>query len=135
VSLLEPKVEASPLRSMLRIATLLAAAILARWRGIILAFILFLTVWIAIQVFLLIRSASNYLYDNAPNWVAHHAPKELPLISPSGPVTTCWRDRSVTGDCFKPAGSRPKPPPTGRRTPQPVRPPCLRFRVDRPIEV
>jgi hypothetical protein len=135
MSLLEPEVERSPLRRVPLIAETLGAAVVARWRGIILLFILFLAIWLAIQTFLGVRNAFSYLRDNLPTLNEFH--KQLPsvrvpptdsrAISPP-PISHCWRDRSLGSDCFKTGGRQPRSPSARMLTPEPSPRPSLRFR-------
>ena len=107
MSFLEPEVEPSPPRILL-IARMVASAVVIRWRATILAFILCLTIWLGLQAILLVRGAFLYLHDNFPKMneqykelqSIHISPTDLLAISP--PITNCWRDRSLAGDCFKP---------------------------------
>jgi hypothetical protein len=147
VSLLEPPVEQEPLRrfftgigaAALAVVTfigLVATAFASRWRGILLAHIFFLTLWLALQVFLYAREAYAYLRDNIPTWFSQVTHLQAPStsttpaanVASSKPVVTnCWRDRSLDGDCFKPAEPHRKPPPHHRRIPEP----CPRFYICR----
>jgi hypothetical protein len=126
VSFIEPETEPSPLRRGLLAAELLASAVLARWRAIILLFVLFFTIWLAIQVLVAARDAYSYLRDHLPKF--SDSSKLLPSIPslPRGsitisppPITQCWRDRSLAGDCFKQAKPGSKSPPSGRQAPRP----------------
>jgi hypothetical protein len=140
VTFLEPHVEPSPLRPLLFVGRLLLA-VLARWRAIILAFILCLTLWLAVQVLLFASTSFWYLHDNLPK--AIHIPPVslriprigLPSILPSRPITNCWRDRSLAGDCFKPEAPRRQSPPARLRASEPPPPPCARFRVCKPTDI
>jgi hypothetical protein len=160
VSLLEPSAEPSLLSRffvtigaiVLAVVTfvgVVARAIAARWRGILLAHIFFLTVWLAIQVFSFAKDAFAYLRDNIPTWVGKiEAPSSLlpytssspntsssantssslPQVSSVKPLTNnCWRDRSLDGNCFTQAETRRKAPPHRVRIPIPGSPPCYRF--------
>ena len=52
MSLLDPELERSPLQRVPQVADALGSAVAARWRGIVLLFILFFTIWLAIQAVL-----------------------------------------------------------------------------------
>src|SRR5215470_5495894 len=84
VSFFEPEVESSAARSTLAAVELVASAIIARWRAIILLFILVLSIWLAVEAFLLVRSAVSYLVDNLPK--LSELRKQLPSnrVSPRG---------------------------------------------------
>src|SRR6202040_2240077 len=109
VSLLEPPVEPAPLSRFLifvgavalavvTFVGVVARAIASRWRGILLAHIFFLTLWLALQVFLFAKNAVGYLRDNVPTWFhrgevgSSPAPSTSPTPSskpsPSKPATT-----------------------------------------------
>jgi len=124
VSFFEPEVESATARRTLAAVESVASAIVARWRAITLLFIFFLAIWLALQAFLLVRSAFSYVVDNLPK--LSELRKKLPsnssppqgsvTISPS-PITNCWRDRSLGGDCFKKGTAGQKSPPTRMREP------------------
>ena len=122
-----------------------------RWRGIILTHIFLLTIWLAVQVFLFARGGYWYLRDNVPTWtdqLAQARSMSLPLPNFSSSQSssssrssssrfssskfsslkpTCWRDRSLDGDCFKQAEPHRRFPPPRVRIPAPPAPPCGRF--------
>ena len=147
MSLLEPPVEPAPLSRFLlfvgavalavvTFVGVVARAIASRWRGILLAHIFFLTLWLALQVFLYAKNAYGYLRDNVPLWFTRvdvgssstsptpSAPSSKP--SPSKPaITNCWRDRALDGNCFARAEPHRKVAPHRVRIPEP--PPCRRF--------
>lgn len=140
MSLLEPPVEQAPLRrffigvgaAALAVVTfvgLVATAFARRWRGILLAHIFFLTLWLALQVFLFARDAYAYLRERVPVWYGgiSYPSISAPRLSSSVPTTNCWRDRSLDGDCFKPMEPHRKSPPHHRRIPEP----CPRFYICR----
>jgi hypothetical protein len=139
VSFFEPEVESSAGRRTLAAVELVASAIVARWRAIVLLFILALSIWLALQAFLLVRSAFSYLADNLPK--LSELRKQLPSkqIPPKGsvtisppPITNCWRNRSLGSDCFKQGTAGQKSPPARIREPDN----CLRRAfetADRPI--
>ena len=116
-----------------------ATAIAARWRGILLTHIFFLTLWLALQVFLFAKNAYGYLRDNVPHWFSRvevgssstsstSSPPPTPSSKPSSskPATTiCWRDRALDGNCFARAEPHRKVAPHRLRIPGP--PPCRRF--------
>jgi hypothetical protein len=142
VLFVEPEVEPSTLQRFLYGAEIALAVIAARWRGIILLFLLVLALWFAVQVVLAVRGAILYVQDNIPKyWSELH--KELPSIhvprigSPrvSLPITNCWRDRSVAGgDCFRRGGAARQSPPVRRRAPEPCQA-RIRFRICRPVDI
>jgi hypothetical protein len=142
VSFVEQEVETSPLRPILLIAGAVLAAVLARWRAIILLLFLLLAIWLALQVFLLARSAFLFVHDGLANLTEQY--KQLPSVHipsmdfskhlPSRPVTNCWRDRSLAGDCFNSEGLERQSRPERLRTPEPPAPKRLRFRNCGPIE-
>jgi hypothetical protein len=123
VSFIEPEVETSPLRRSLAAAEVVALTILARWRAIVLLFILVLSIWLALQVVLIVSSAVAYLGDVLPKRIeelkqppSNQIPpkKGFAAISPP-PITNCWRDRSLGGDCFKQGAAGQKSPPARLR--------------------
>jgi hypothetical protein len=136
VSFVEQEVESSPLRPILLIAGAVLAAVLARWRAIILMLVLLLTVWLAFQVLLLARSAFMFVNDGLTRLTEQykqlpsvHAPSiDLSTISPSRPTTNCWRDRSLAGDCFNSGAAGRQSRPGRLRAPEPSPPKRLRFR-------
>jgi hypothetical protein len=142
VSFVEPEVEPSTMERFLYGAGVALTVIAARWRGVILLFLLLLALWFAVQVVLAVRSAISYVRDNIPkNWSELH--QEFPAIhvprlgSPriSLPITSCWRDRSVAaGDCFRPGGTARPSPPVRRRAPEPC-PVRIRFQTCRPVDI
>jgi hypothetical protein len=99
MSFLESEAEISPLRQVLLAAS---SAIVARWRAVVLTFILISTIWLAFQAFLAASGAYVYLRDNVPKLSdlrlqATASPKVF-----SVPITNCWRNRSLAaGDCFE----------------------------------
>jgi hypothetical protein len=128
MSLLEPEFERSPLRQVPVVAETLGSAVAARWRGIVLLFILFLTVWLAMQAFLGVRRALSYLRDNLPTMNELHKPLPSAEIPPTGarsisppPITNCWRDRSLGSDCFKTGGPEPRSSRSRAVMPEPPR--------------
>jgi hypothetical protein len=125
VSFFEPEVESSVARRTLAAVELVASAIIARWRAIILLFILFLSIWLAVQAFLLVRSGFSYLADHLPK--LSELRKQLPsnrtsptgsVTSPPAPITNCWRNRSLGSDCFKKGTAGQKSPPARIRGPR-----------------
>jgi hypothetical protein len=124
VSFFEPEVESSAGRRTLAAVELVASAIISRWRAITLLFILVLSIWLALQAFLLVRSAFSYVVDNLPKLSElrkqlpsnRMPPKAAVTISPS-PVTNCWRNRSLGSDCFKQGTAGQKSPPARIREP------------------
>ena len=150
MSLLEPPVEPAPLSRFLifvgavalavvTFVGVVARAIASRWRGILLAHIFFLTLWLALQVFLYAKNAYGYLRDNVPLWFSRvevgssstssppsSSPTPSSKPSPSKPaITNCWRDRALDGNCFARAEPHRKVAPHRLRIPEP--PPCRRF--------
>jgi len=130
-------------------AGVVARTVAARWRGILLTHLFFLTVWLAVQAFLYTRDAYTYLREKGPTFGvttrltspsagSSSSPSAGSSSSPStgpssNPATgsstkpsgstaaaktspyrpvTCWRDRSLDGDCFVP---QRKPPPARAR--------------------
>jgi hypothetical protein len=142
VSFVEPEIEPSTMQRILYGAETALTWIAIRWRGIILSFLLALTLWFAVQVVLAVRGAILYVQDNVPKyWSELH--KELPAIhfprirSPrvSLPITHCWRDRSVAGgDCFSRGGTARQSPPIRRRAPEPCQV-HIRFQSCRPVDI
>jgi hypothetical protein len=124
VSFFEPEAESSAGRRILAAVELVASAIVARWRAITLLFILFLSIWLALQAFLLVRSAFSYVVDNLPKLSQIRkqlpsnpaSPKAPATISPL-PITNCWRNRSLGSDCFKEGTAGQKSPPARIREP------------------
>jgi len=121
---IKPEVESSAARTTLPPVELVASAIVARWRAIILLFILVLSIWLAVEAFVLVRSAVSYLVDNLPK--LSELRKQLPSnrVSPRGsvaispsPITNCWRDRSLGSECFKQGTAAHKSPPARIRQP------------------
>jgi len=137
-------------------AGVVARTVAARWRGILLTHLFFLTVWLAVQAFLYAKDAYTYLREKGPSFgVATRltSPSTGPSTGPSsgpstgsssnpatGPSTkpsgstaapkaspyrpvTCWRDRSLDGDCFVP---QRKPPPARVRIYERPAFPCCR---------
>jgi hypothetical protein len=147
LSLLEPPVEPTPLSRFLifvgavalavvTFVGVVARAIASRWRGILLAHIFFLTLWLAVQVFLFAKNAYGYLTEHIPTWFSRvevgssstSSSPPTPSSKPSSfkPATTiCWRDRALDGDCFARAEPHRKVKPHRLRIPEP--PPCRRF--------
>ena len=108
VSFFEPEVESATARRTLAAVERVASAIVARWRAIILLFILVSSIWLALQAFLLVRSAFSYLADNLPKLSELRKQLQSNRISPKGsvtispsPITNCWRNRSLGSNCFK----------------------------------
>ena len=129
-----------------------ARAIATRWRGILLTHIFFLTVWLAVQVFLFARNTYGYLRESVPTWASltdgvssstspstpstssstpssSSIPSKLPPANPpvvaKSETTICWRDRSLDStECFAPTKHY-------RKAPHRVRtffpPPCHRY--------
>ena len=124
-------------------AGVVARTVAARWRGILLTHLFFLTVWLAVQAFLYTRDAYTYLREKGPSFGiatrltspstgpgpssgpstgSSSNPATGPATKPSGSTAdpkaspyrpvTCWRDRSLDGDCFVP---QRKPPPARAR--------------------
>ncbi len=126
MSFLEPEVDQpSPLREVLLLVE-------ARWRGIVLSFILILTLWLAVQAFVALHAAYVYLGQSVPklNDLSEQIlpkPSEQILPKPSvhmtpPPITSCWRDRSLSGDdCFKASGGGSQSPPAQLHKPIPRR--------------
>ena len=125
VSFIEPEVESQAARRTLAAVELVALAIVARWRAIILLFLLVLSIWLAVQAFLLLGSGFSYVVDNLPKLseLRKHLPsnpippKGSATISPS-PITNCWRNRSLGSDCFKKGTAGQKSPPARIREPR-----------------
>jgi hypothetical protein len=142
VSFVEQEVESSPLRPILLIARAVLAAILARWRAIILLFFLLLAIWLAFQVFLLARNVFLYVNDGLTKLTeqykqlpsVHIPPMDISKNSPPRPISNCWRDRSLAGDCFSSGGPGRQFRPEGLRTPEPLPPRRLRFRNCGPLD-
>jgi hypothetical protein len=141
MSLLDPEFERSPLQRVPQVADTLGSAVAARWRGIVLLFILFLTIWLAMQVFFGVRRAFSYLRENLPTLNELH--KQVPSVDvpPTGarailppPITNCWRDRSLGSDCFKAGGPEPRSSRTHALTREPPRP-SPRFRSCRHFDI
>jgi hypothetical protein len=141
VSFVEPEVEPSALPRVLLVAGMAVSAVVRRWRAIILWHILVLTVWLAFQMFFLARGAILYLEDNLPKLSEPY--RQLPSIhipsakslTVSPPITNCWRDRSLAGNCFNSERPGRQPPPVRFRAPEPSPPPCHRFRSCRPVDI
>jgi hypothetical protein len=140
VSFFEPEVESPAARRTLAAVELVASAIVARWRAIVLLFILVSSIWLALQAFLLVRSAFSYVVDNLPK--LSELRKQLPSnrIPPQGsvassppPITNCWRNRSLGSDCFKKGTAGQKSSPTRIREPGHLLAP--RFRDGRSIDI
>jgi hypothetical protein len=135
VSFVEQEVESSPLRPILLIARAVLAAVLARWRAVILLLFLLLAIWLALQVFLLARSAFLYVNDGLTKLTERYKqlpsvlipPMDISKLPPSRPITHCWRDRSLARDCFSSGGLGRQFRPEGLRMPEP--PPPRRLRV------
>jgi hypothetical protein len=143
VSFVEPEVEQSPLPPILLIVGAVLAAVLARWRAIILLSLLLLAIWIAFQVLLLARSAFSFVHDNVAKLgeeykqrpSVHIPPVDFSKMAPSRPVATCWRDRSLAaGDCFRSGGPGRQSPPEHLRMSEPPPPGRPRFRNCRPLD-
>ena len=126
MSFLEPEVESSPFRDALLLVE-------ARWRGIVLSFILILALWLVVQAFVTLHDAyvyvGQYVGQNVPklNDLSEEILPKYPTQSPTHmtppPITSCWRDRSLSGDdCFRAwGGSAPPPPPAQVHKPLPRR--------------
>jgi hypothetical protein len=140
VSFFEPEVESPAARRTLAAVELVASAIVARWRAIVLLFILASSIWLALQAFLLVRSAFSYVADNLPKISElrkqlpsnQTPPKSSVTISPS-PITNCWRNRSLGSDCFKQGTAGQKSPPARIREPGHLLAP--RFRDSRSTDI
>jgi len=129
-------------------AGVVARTVAARWRGILLTHLFFLTLWLAVQAFLYTKEAYTYLREKGPTFgVAARLtspstgpstgsssnPATGPSTKPSGSTpapkaspyrpVTCWRDRSLDGDCFVP---QRKPPPARVRIYERPAFPCCR---------
>jgi hypothetical protein len=131
VSFFEPEAESATARRTLAAVESVASAIVARWRAITLLFIFFLAIWLALQAFLLVRSAFSYVVDNLPKLSELRkqlpsnpiSPKSNPIppkgsvTIPRSPTTNCWRDRSLGSDCFKQGAAGRKSPPARIREP------------------
>jgi hypothetical protein len=118
MSFQESETELSPPRRVLLAAEALSSAIVARWRVVVLTFILISAIWLAFQVFVIAREAYLYLRDNVPKlsdlqFQATTSPRVW-SVSPgvsSVPITNCWRDRSLAvGDCFDGGGAHSESP-------------------------
>ena len=141
MSFLEPEVGPSTLQRIMLALEIAVAAVLARWRAIILAVILFVTIWFAVQAFLLAREAFSYAHDGLSR--LSERIKELPSIqaAPTGsatispPITKCWRNRSLAGDCFKLGQDGPQSPPVRSRVPAPRRPSRFHFCGCGPVDI
>lgn len=122
----ESDAEPSPLGRALVALEILALAIVARWRAIILVFILFVAIWLAVQAFSAMHDAYVYLGNSVPKLnglTGQISPKISAKIS-APPITNCWRDRSLlAGDCFKAGGAQS----SSARHHAPVPSPRLRF--------
>src|SRR5262245_27221185 len=104
VSFIEPEGESQAGRRILAGVEAVASAIIARWRPIILLFILFLSIWLAVQAVVLVRSGISYIVENAPKlserWKQPPSnpvpPKGSVPVPPKGaitispPITNCW---------------------------------------------
>jgi hypothetical protein len=120
MSFQESGTELSPLRQVLLVAEMLSSRIVARWRAIVLTFVLTSAIWLSFQVFLAARDAYVYLRDNSPKLsdlqLQTSVSPRLLSVSPrafSAPITDCWRDRSLAAsDCFEGGGdhSESSPP-------------------------
>ena len=100
----------TPLRRAMRAMDDAFRQITKRWRGIILAFVLFVAIWLAVQAVAAVYRGYAYLRDHAPGWPDFT--REIPLPSARGPslppLSNCWRDRSLAaGSCFKDGGAPP----------------------------
>ena len=98
----------TPLRRVMRAVDDAFGEITKRWRGIILAFVLFVAIWLAVQAVTAVYRGYAYLRDNAPGWPDFT--REIPLPSAPAPslppLSNCWRDRSLaTGSCFQEGGA------------------------------
>jgi len=142
--------------AILTVLDVIFKAVAARWRGILLAHIFFLTLWLAIQVFFFATGAHWCFPAADGGWIAGLS-KYFPQIArclPAGttaatvtpspqkgsppsspgshafsfnaPVTNCWRDRSLDGNCFGRAEHHRKAPPHRARPPEPCGFPCRR---------
>lgn len=131
--------------------------IASRWRGIVLAHVFFLTLWLAIQAFFFATGSHWCFPSENPNWLegllkyfpqmsrclpvsATTDPKPVPPRNPPaapshnppavqfhGATTPCWRDRSLDGNCFARAEPHRKSPPPRLRNPPPPPFPCYRY--------
>lgn len=117
MSFLEPEVESSPWRDALLLVE-------ARWRGIVLSFILTLTLWLAVQAFVALHDAYVYISQSVPklnDLSGQILPKVSTDITPP-PITSCWRDRSLSReDCFKASGGGLQSPPAHEHKSMPRR--------------
>lgn len=115
-------------------AGVVGRTIATRWRGIVLTHIFFLTLWLALQVFLFTKDGFVYLQKNIPLWFQKMPQLPAPSalipslkVPPSGPPTNCWRDRSLDGNCFARTESHRRPEPPRWRIPDRPPFPCRRF--------
>jgi hypothetical protein len=114
----------TPLQRLLRSVDIGMVALAARWRGIVLVFLIVLTAWLAAEVFSAGRGAVMFLHDNLPKMnerykqylpITPRSSAATPTPTATPPVvaartTICWRDRSLGGSCFKPRAPGRAPP-------------------------
>lgn len=117
--------EPTPLRRAVHAADTASREVVKRWRAIILIFVLFVAIWLAVQAVMAVYRGYVFLRDNGPKW--RELTREIPL--PAGPalplpsLSHCWRDRTLpVSSCFKEAA------PEHHHTPAPHTP-APQFRV------
>ena len=98
--------EPTPLRRAAHALDNALREIAKRWRAIILIFVLFVAIWLAVQAVVAVYRGYVFLRDNAPNW--RELTREIPLPAPPAlalpPLSHCWRDRTLpVSSCFKEA--------------------------------
>lgn len=128
MSFVEPVDEPSPLRRALNATEGASSAIAARWRAIVLLFILAAAVWLVLEAFFAVHDAYVSVRENVPQ-LSELSNRITPKVSLSPPpITNCWRDRSLAaGECFKSVGGAHSPPEHPRAPPRQFRfPECRR---------
>jgi hypothetical protein len=128
VSFVEPFDEPSPLRRALNATEVASSLIAARWRAIVLLFILGAAVWLVLEAFFALHDAYVSVRENVPqlNEISSRIAPKFSLSPP--PITNCWRDRSLAaGECFRSTGAVHSPPEHPRAPPRRLRfPECRR---------
>lgn len=128
MSFVEPLDEPSPLRRALSATEVASSVIAARWRAIVLLFILGAAVWLVLEAFFALHDAYVSVRENVPqlNEISSRITPKFSLSPP--PITSCWRDRSLAaGECFKSAGTAHSRPEHPRAPPRQFRfPECRR---------
>jgi hypothetical protein len=124
----EPFDEPSSLRRALNATETASSVIAARWRAIVLLFILGAAVWLVLEAFFAVHDAYVSVRESVPrlNQISSEIAPKFSLSPP--PITNCWRDRSLAaGECFKSAGGAHSPPAHPRAPPRQFRfPECRR---------